>query len=331
MTVSRRSFCLSAGAFVAASGLPASAFAFRRQDTQFRVDQLRDNVWVFSEGDRMAKNSGNAMLIATSAGPVLFDTKFAMMSDAFVRTVRKTAGAMPTLVINSHHHPDHTGGNFAFQNRADILAQRNLRPRLETLLNDRIRPSIRSQARALARTGKEDEGRTLLAMAERFTVADFAPNREFDEELEFDHGDVKIVARFFGNAHTDNDCAIFLPDLHIAHVGDLLFHRMHAFIDRSAEASTAGWQTALDGAAKFCDEKTIVVPGHGDITDHAAFAAQRTYFDQLREVVQQAIKEDMSRTDITRLKPSVFNALGNKNLQGKCFGAMYDELQAESP
>ena len=72
MAVTRRSFCIRAGAFLAAAGTPLRAMApRRRQDTQFRVAQLRENVWVFSEGDRMAKNSGNAMLIGTSDGPAL--------------------------------------------------------------------------------------------------------------------------------------------------------------------------------------------------------------------------------------------------------------------
>lgn len=326
MNMNRRAFGAGLAGLAATLLIPRRVLACAVSRSSITVQELRTGVWVLSQRGGRGKTAGNALLIATEDGPVLVDTMFGSMSDDLLSDVVRLGGRGPTAIINSHHHPDHTGGNFIFTPKPRIIAHANLAPRLSNTIETQIKPMVVQQARALRARGDVDQAQELLSRAATFRVDDFAPTQTLTDELKLTIGGVDIEIHHLGAAHTDNDIIVMVPGHGIVHMGDLLWTGLHAFIDRSSGASAAGWQAALAKADSLLSAGSIVVPGHGTLTDRTALPVQSAYFDQLRDVVSAAIDEGRTRDEIRAMKPDVFRDLGFKQLEPKCLDAMYDEL-----
>ena len=208
------------------------------------------------------------------------------------------------------------------------FAHKNLKPRLAATLDDRIRPGLVKRAKELTDGGNLQAAYALEQKAKSLRVEQFAPDREVGDEHEFDHGGVKVVLRHFGWGHTDNDLVVHLPDLKILHTGDLLFHHLHPFVDRNAKATTRGWQKCLTAMQKLCDESTVVVPGHGEVTNAGGLTDQHDYFEETRKAVEDARRKKMSKEDVTDLEVERFRSYGFARMRGRTLGTIFDELEA---
>ncbi len=275
---------------------------------------------------------GNALLVISTSQAALIDSKNAGFGDA-LRREAESFNAKITALINTHHHADHTGGNYAFAEDVPIIAHSKAAPRVRGQV-ERYTGSIRNVAQqALA---NEDAPAALKAdlntLVEKLADLDadsFAPTQTVGDEHELHAGQRAIELRHVGNGHTDNDVFIYLPQLNAIHAGDLLFHELHPFIDVSSHATTAGWQRSLDAMIALCDNETVVVPGHGELTNRAGLTKQRSYFDILRTHVRKAIANDMSREDVMNMTIPEVADHGFAQLQPRNLGTVYDELQAE--
>ncbi len=323
----RRRFVLSSLAVAAVpSLLPRFAHARlrapRRQfaDVPLRSVKLRDDCWLIAE------RGGNSMLLNTKEGPALIDTKITGSGRLLARETRRVVGEAPSMVINTHHHFDHTGGNFAFDDTAEIVAHKNLNPRMQANLDQMFKPSLAAEINALRNAGKEQEAAEMAQWADALTVDDFKADRTYDDTLAITRGETKFALHHFGNGHTDNDTIVHLPDLDVVHMGDLFFNRMYPFIDRDAGANTVGWRAVIRKALEMCGEKTIVIPGHGEVTDRAGLAKQIEFFDQLQAIVEKAMREGSGKATIGALQPAEFEGFGLDMLREQALTAMYDEL-----
>ena len=323
--LTRRQFCQTAGAAVAVAlpGTVRRAAAAAAAD--FEVTPLGSDAWM------IAGEGGNSLLFTSTAGPVLVDAKVGAVGPALLREVTALAGRPPALLINTHHHADHTGGNWSFAAKAEIVAHVNVRPRLAATIDEKIRPALLDRAKALVEAGNIARAQALERRAKALGIEAFAADREVnDGESRIRFGGREIVLLHVAPAHTDNDLAVFLKDLDILHSGDLLFHRLHPFIVRAAEANTRGWQRSLLAVARLCDARTtVVIPGHGEKTDQSGLLLQHVYFQRLREIVVTEMTAGRTRGEVMALTPDVFASLGFEGLRSGALGAMYDELQEE--
>lgn len=324
--LTRRQFVwTSLAAAAAPSLLPrrAMALAPRRQFPEVPLvsTKVHENVFAITE------RGGNSLLIITADGPILVDTKICGAAHLLAAEAKKVAGgAAPKVVINTHHHFDHSGGNFAFDDSAEIVAHRNLNPRMQANLDTMLKPALSTEINALRTAGKIKEAEAMAAWADTITVDDIKADQEYDETMTIDRGGVKVVLTHFGNGHTDNDTVVFLPEANVLHMGDLFFNNMHPFIDRPAGANTVGWRDSVRKSIALCNDKTIVIPGHGEITDSKSLARQIEYFDQLHKIVEAAIKDGKSKATIGAMQPEAFKGYGFEQLREQALTNMYDEL-----
>lgn len=325
---SRRHFCLTTGA-AALAGFVLPAWPARRQEEALTLKPLRGGVAAILGG------GGNALFITSAEGPIIVDTKVAPFGRKFAAMVHDLTAEIgqtgaPLTVINTHHHGDHIGGNFAFTDKGDrptIIAHRNLTPRVADTVDSRIRPALLGEARTLS---EASERATLVDDIDALTERRFAPTTTYETRLSLDRPDLHIDLHHICNGHTDNDSVVHLTSHNVVHLGDLMFNELHPFIDRPAGANTVTWSQFLERAMDLCDDQTIVVPGHGDITDRTAIPSMIRYFSDLREVVANGRARGQSREAITQLTPARFAGRGFEQLQPRCLGAMYDELEAEA-
>lgn len=275
---------------------------------------------------------GNALLVMSRGESLLIDCK----NPGLGTTLRREAesfGSPLKMVVNTHHHRDHTGGNHAFARTVPLVGHKNGRDRIvnqvEGLLGSvgGILKQLESAEPPAPRLAIDEVKAFADAIAD-VKAEDFAPTTLIDQRLESDKfGELEVQFHHVGPGHTDNDLIVFFPSLNLMHMGDLLFHNNWPFIDLSAGATTFGWQDSLREAIKLCDARTTVIPGHGEITDVNGLARQIEFFNKIREVVKHAKDvESMTRDEVVNLEPGAFKDYGLTQIRARTLGAVYDEL-----
>ena len=158
----------------------------------------------------------------------------------------------------------------------------------------------------------------------------WSPTKTFTDTHDLRIGTHAVQLRHVGPGHTDNDVFVWLPELNVLHTGDLLFHKRHPFIDRAADATTTGWMTSLDAMIGLCDAETIVIPGHGELTDVEGLRGQKAYFERVREMVAGAIEKGASRGEVQRMAIDGTDGYQFEQLRANALGAIYEELSEGS-
>lgn len=273
------------------------------QDSPFSL--LREGVGIFSM-------QGGTIGWYTSDGAILvIDSQFPDPAAAFVEGISEFGTGRERVLINTHHHGDHVGGNLIFQNAGyQIIAHENV-------------PELQRNA-AIASDNEANQA---------------YPDTVFSDQFGLSMGDEKITAKYYGAAHTKGDSVIWFENANIAHMGDLLFNRLYPFIDRNGGASIRGWIDLLETVYSEADPNTIFIFGHGKpefgVTGNREdLMVKRDFLTKLLEYTEAAIHEGRSREEITNLEqfeefpdffsPSAFLSLP-RNLD-----VAYLELTSES-
>jgi len=209
----------------------------------------------------------NAGLILTEDGPVAIDALFTpAMTRAFQEVGRAHGEAR--LLINTHHHVDHTLGNALFH--APVIAHRRAREMMQ-------------------RVGLPKE--RLLEVAPHFRD-DLAPLDEravrlptitFESELTLHDGAREIRLIHVGTAHTPGDVLVYLPQDRLLYAGDVAFHYVTPL---AMDGHISNWIAVLDRVAGMDVER--IVPGHGPVGTKSDLAELREYFALVREGARAA-------------------------------------------
>ena len=107
MTLDRRQFIVSSSLAVAAGafrGFPAFA-----QDPETGFEALRGGVGIFNG------SGGTIGWLVSAEGTVVVDSQFANTAQICVDGLRERSDRGIDILINTHHHGDHTAGNQVFQ------------------------------------------------------------------------------------------------------------------------------------------------------------------------------------------------------------------------
>jgi glyoxylase-like metal-dependent hydrolase (beta-lactamase superfamily II) len=327
MKLTRRDFTRLLGAGAAGAALPDSLFAAtpRRQETFFTWRPIGTRIHVaFGQG-------GNVMLLRDGQDALISDSK----NLGYGITLRREAealGARLRYFVNTHHHADHVGGNAVFTPDIPLIAQRTATARIRTWAEGLV--GRENQQLATAAETLRGRGGSAAVIAEvdrvreqlRSLTADrFVPTREIGESDEIRVGTRTVQLRHIGRGHTDNDVFLFLPEENVLHTGDLLFNGSHGFMDQNGGVLSQGWQRSVQAMIALTNSETVVIPGHGEITNRAGLQRQYDYFEQMRDAVTRAVAQGMTKEQVMELRPAaVSDITGNlaRNL-----GVFYDEVR----
>ena len=204
-----------------------------------RMEHLKDNFYVISGG------GGNIGVSVGEDGVFLIDDQTAPLTPEILALIGEVNDGPIRFVLNTHLHGDHTGGNENLrQEGAVILAHDNVRTRL----------------------------------IEREVSAGTLPVLTFNDQVSIHINGIEARAVHVENAHTDGDSIIYFKGANVVHVGDIMFNTCFPFIDTNSGGSFKGLIPAIEGVLAKIDEETIVIPGHGPVTDKAGL---ETYLDML--------------------------------------------------
>ena len=262
---------------------------------------LRRNVGIFHQ------RGGTIGWLVNRDGVIVVDTQFADTAPNFLSGLKTRTPRTIDVVINTHHHPDHTGGNGVLRAAARQLVAH-------------VR-SMENQKNAAGRGGTQP---TL-------------PDVTFPDTWNVTVGDETVRAKHWGPAHTGGDAAIHFEQANIVHLGDLLNNRGYPNVDAPAGASVHGWISVLEKMAPAYPADALYVYGHAEaghpfIGTRPDLLYQRDYFSAVVEAAARARKEGRSREELvkTDVLPGFEHFGGTKSRLGLALGIAFDELGARS-
>ncbi|MGD0832105.1 MAG: MBL fold metallo-hydrolase [Terracidiphilus sp.] len=256
--------------------------------TPIKTTQLTDNVFLLQgEGGNMALQTG-------PDGNILIDASYATAVPRILESIAplsKVPADAPGILINTHWHNDHTGGNEGmYEAGYTIFAHQNVRQRLST-----------PQTMALFQ-------RTIMP-----AMPGAWPTITFEHEMRIWHNGDSLDLVHFEPAHTDGDSFIHFKSPDILHVGDIWFNGMYPFIDEGAGGSIGGMIRAGEKVLSVASSGTRIIPGHGPLGSKADFNGFRNMLLAVREKVAALKAAGVSEEDAIARKPTTeFDAAWGK-------------------
>ncbi len=273
--------------------------------------EIRRNVGLWTA------RGGTIGWLINPGGALAVDSQFPDTAALCVEQLLKSSGkADIAMLVNSHHHGDHTGGNAVF------------RPKTKQILGHANVPKYMKDGwdQAMARRAQQTPAPTTPAPAEPVV-----PDRTFTNTWVLDHGDERVSAKHYGPAHTGGDIVVRFERANVAHMGDLMFNRAHPVIDRANGASIANWTVVLKTVASELPADTIYIFGHAapnrEVTGaRADLLRHADYLEALLEYVRGQVKAGKTRDQVvasTEIIPG-FDDYGP--LVARPLGPAYDEV-----
>ncbi len=268
----RRSFirntALTTGALAFLNSRSMAAFL---SDPAFKIKMLTDNIGVFTE------KGGTILFMLNKEGTVVIDAQFPDSAQHLIDEIKKKTEQPYRLLINTHHHGDHTAGNIAFKG---------------------IVPHI--LAHANSKTNQQN-----VAVKNNTGDKQLYPDQTYTDTWSEKIGKEEFSLHYFGAAHTNGDSVVQLKHANIIHMGDLVFNRRHPFVDRSAGANIASWIKVLEKTTSTFSKKTIYVCGHAaeghDIVVNADdLHAFRDYLGNVLKFVDAQLKDGKTKDEIIK-------------------------------
>ncbi|MEX2273598.1 MAG: MBL fold metallo-hydrolase [Vicinamibacterales bacterium] len=315
MALTRRGFLATSTAAVAA-GTFGGVRLFGQQTPQPITPEFKA---LRGDAGYWTARGGTIGWLINADGAVAVDSQFPDTAALCLEQLLKTSGKTEiTALINTHHHGDHTAGNGVF------------RPKTKRIVGHVNVPKYMAATHKqnLDRRAQQNPPPTTPAPAEPVV-----PDTTVTDRWSMTHGGETIMTRHYGPAHTGGDIVIVFEKANVAHMGDLMFNRMHPVIDRANGASIANWIVTLGKAANELPADAIYIFGHAgtghpvtgnrsDLQRHA------DYLGALLEYVREQVKAGKTREQVVALREVIKGFEDYGPLTARPLPAAFDEVTA---
>ena len=256
----------------------STAFGWDFEGTDIVTEKVTDSLYVlFGVGGNIAVSVGED-------GVLIVDDQFPQMMDRINAAIGELGGGAVDFAINTHWHFDHADGNLALGPAGTwLVSQANSR---EKMLTDQVINLVG------------------VAYAQEAYPHEALPVITFEDAMQFHINGEQVDLMHFGEAHTTGDTAVIFRGSNAVHLGDVYNNAGYPFID-------VGNGGTLDGVIEFCkqtlaqiDETTVVIPGHGPVSDYQGLSDYIAMLTDIRDQMMEMIEagaslEDVLSSDIT--------------------------------
>lgn len=254
------------------------------------LHEVADGVhaWLLPGGGWGLSNAG---VVVGDGASVLVDTLFDLkLTGEMLDGMRPLTSAAPIAsVVNTHANGDHCYGNSLVPEAAIVASAAAAHEMDET-------PPALMAGMVAAAPGMEPVlGRWIEAAfgPYEFDGIELRPPTEtFVGEHTLDVGGRSVRLIEVGPAHTAGDVIAHVPDANVVFTGDIVFHK----------GTPIMWAGPIENWIAACDticalDPSVVVPGHGPVTDPTGVRETRDYLSFLRDEVQQRFDAGMTYLD----------------------------------
>ncbi|MFE5330262.1 MBL fold metallo-hydrolase [Embleya sp. NPDC056575] len=204
-----------------------------------RVQEVADGAYAYIQPDGTWWINNTGFLVGPEGVVAIDGCATEARTRTFQETIAKHTDAPVRTLINTHHHGDHTNGNYLFET-ATIVAHEKTRTEI---LNLGIM-EVESIWPGVGWGG----------------VRAVPPFLTFTEGVTVYAGELRAQVRHFGAAHTSNDSVVWLEEQSVLYTGDLIFNGGTPFL---LMGSPAGYIEVLEKVKEL--GATTLVPGHGEV------------------------------------------------------------------
>ncbi|MGY2876520.1 cyclase [Marmoricola sp. URHA0025 HA25] len=233
------------------------------------LTEVSDGVYAYVQPDGTWWINNTGFLVGSSGVVSVDACSTQARTNAYREAIASVTDQPVRTLVNTHHHGDHTFGNYLFPG-ATIVGQE------------------RSRAAMLAWG--------LPRSAPYWTEVDWGPVElappflTFEEAVSVYVDELRCEIRHLGRpAHTDNDAVVWVPERKLLFSGDLLFKGGTPFV---VQGSVAGALETLDELERLGAE--TVVPGHGPVCGPEVIDEVRRYLRFVQDVAARGVADDVA-------------------------------------
>ena len=251
---------------LAQKGILSSLF-----EDPWKITMLRNDVGIFEE------RGGTIAFLLSKKGVVFVDSQFPDQSKHLLDELKKRGEKEFELLINTHHHGDHSGGNITFKGIVDhVMAHEN---------------SLINQQKTAVINKSEDK--------------QLYPDLTYTDTWQKRYRPDIVSLHYYGAGHTNGDSFVHFEHANIVHCGDLVFNRRHPFVDRTAGANMKSWMEVLNKALAKFDKETMYVFGHAGAGYKVTGTADdvnnfRDYLGNVLKFVEGEIKAGKTKEEVLK-------------------------------
>jgi len=289
--------------FAQQNGAPQGA----QNNAQVRVEPVRGHIYL------LAGAGGNIIASIGPDGILLVDSGLKQNAGKVLGALEQlnreiaNRGGLPVTspvppkpiryIINTHLHPDHTGGNEEISKAGKTITGGNVTGEFGDAAEG---ATIIAQQRVLDRMGEIKPEPPFAAL----------PSDTYHDDKKLSHffNGEAVILTHQPAAHTDGDTTVYFRSSDVIATGDIFTTTSYPFIDLQNGGSIQGEIDALNrimdlAVPEFRTEGgTLIVPGHGRICDIADVAYYRDMVTIVRDRVANLIKQDKSLDQVKAAK-----------------------------
>jgi cyclase len=227
---------------------------------------------------------GNVAVSIGDQGVLLIDDQFPAMVPRIKAAIGALGGGDIDFVINTHWHFDHADGNPIFgEGGSWIVAQSSSRRMM---------------------TGRHLVNLVNAVVEQPPSPAEALPVITYEDRMQFHFNGDRVDLLHFGSAHTTGDTDVIFRGGNVVHMGDVFTSGGYPFID-------VGNGGSLDGVILFCEEilkeinqDTVIIPGHGPVTDYSRLVDYVSMLTTIRERIANLIDSGATLEEVIAAKPT---------------------------
>ncbi len=314
MRISRRGFLsVSAATPVAlALGKGSTLRAWQQQPAPIKgvFTPIRSDIGYFTG------RGGTIGYLINKDGVAVVDSQYMDSAKIYIDGLQERSSTRGVdVLINTHHHADHTGGNPAFKGIAKHIVAQAHAVELQKQVYD-----------AAVKTAADKGGNPPAEIL----VADQTFTDTWTDKI----GKEKITAKKYTPAHTGGDAIVFFNEANVVHLGDLLWNRTHPVIDRPAGASITHWIKMMEEIHKAHTNDTVFISGHANplfvpVVKREDLLNFRDYLTALMAFVGGLVKEGRTRDEVLARRDVIKGFEDYGPLVARPLPAAYDEITAK--
>ena len=222
--------------------------------------------------------------IAVLFGPdgiLMVDTQDEELHEKVLKTIRTFSSAPIRIVVNSHIHPDHTGGDAFFAKQGALIFSRT------ELRDEMLHPPRRADGTAAP---APDPAGVPVATYPLGTPGTPALTIHLDGEVvDF----IPVVP-----SHTGGDTVVRFEHANAMYIGDFYRNFGYPYADQANGGSIRGMIKAIDMIEKIAGPDTTLITGHGTMVKKAELLPYRAMVIDILARTKKLADEGKSLDDV---------------------------------
>ena len=262
-----------------------ASLAFAQQQTSIEVLHVRGNVYMF------ASDEGNITVQVgehrDNDGVLMVDTGSAATTDRVVAELQKLTEKPVRYLVNTSADPDHVGGNAVLSKGHGLRGEGGNAPGAAEV-------NVYAQDSVLARLSAPEAHMPALGL----------PTMTFERLKDFTFNGEGVQIFSEAPAHTDGDSIVYFRGSNAISAGEIFSTVGYPVIDLARGGSIQGEIRALNHLLELTvpeiaqEGGTMVIPGHGRLSDEADVTEYRDMVTIVRDRIADLIQKGKSLSEV---------------------------------